>query len=59
VVPLCEPGDVVSPPPAGTLSGRYAYLTAVAATEAESLAALDAAEAALTLRPLTAPADAA
>jgi biotin carboxylase len=53
VVRLRAAGDVVSPPPAGTVSGRFAYATAVASTGAECRAALDGAEAALTLQPLT------
>ncbi|MEO6503432.1 MAG: ATP-grasp domain-containing protein [Jatrophihabitantaceae bacterium] len=47
---LAEPGDVLSPPPAGTTFGRAAYVTAVADTEAECAAALDAAERALVIR---------
>jgi biotin carboxylase len=47
---LAEPGQLVSPPPGGTLFGRIAYATAVADTEAECLAALDAAERALSIR---------
>ncbi|MFL6162612.1 MAG: acetyl-CoA carboxylase biotin carboxylase subunit family protein [Jatrophihabitantaceae bacterium] len=47
---LAEPGQVLSPPPAGTTFGRAAYATAVAETEAECLAALDAAEQALVIR---------
>jgi hypothetical protein len=50
VVPLVAPGDVVSPPPKGTLWGRVAYVTAVAGTEAECVEALDVATAALTIR---------
>lgn len=49
-VPLAAPGDVVSPPPAGTLFGRVAFATAVAPTAAECTAALDAAGAALEIR---------
>jgi biotin carboxylase len=49
-VPLVEPGDVVSPPPAGTLFGRVAFATAVAATAAECAAALAGAAAALEIR---------
>jgi predicted ATP-grasp superfamily ATP-dependent carboligase len=49
-VPTVEPGDTVSPPPKGTLLGRLAYATAVAATEQECRAALDAAQAALEVR---------
>lgn len=47
VQPLASVGAVVSPPPKGTVWGRIAYLTAFADTEAECLAALDAAQAAL------------
>lgn len=46
-VPLVEPGAKVSPPPKGTLLGRLAFATAVAGTEHECRAALDAAESAL------------
>jgi hypothetical protein len=49
-VPLVEPGDVVSPPPEGTLFGRVAFATAVAATAAECAAALAGAAAALQVR---------
>jgi biotin carboxylase len=51
VVALAKPGDVVSPPPKGTLWGRVAFATAVAETAAECQHALDAAQAALTVRP--------
>lgn len=47
---LVEPGEVVSPPPKGTLLGRVAFATAVAGSEQECRAALDAAAAALTVR---------
>lgn len=47
---LAEPGEVLSPPPAGTAFERAGYATAVADTEAECLAALDAAERALVIR---------
>lgn len=47
---LAEPGEVLSPPPAGTTFGRAAYATAVAETEPECAAALDAAERALIIR---------
>ncbi|WP_412538113.1 ATP-grasp domain-containing protein [Longispora sp. K20-0274] len=50
VTALAGPGDVVSPPPVGTLWGRVALATAVAGTVAECAAALDAADAALTVR---------
>lgn len=49
-VPLAESGDVVSPPPGGTLFGRVALATAVAASAAECTAALDRAAAALRIR---------
>lgn len=49
-VPLAEPGDVVSPPPKGTLWGRVAFATVTAGTVQECRAALDAAGAALTVR---------
>jgi biotin carboxylase len=52
VVPLVKPGDTVSPPPKGTLWGRIAFATAVATSSQECLGALDAAQAALTLRPV-------
>ncbi len=47
---LAKPGDVKSPPPKGTMSGRIAMATAVAQTTADCLHALDAASAALTIR---------
>jgi biotin carboxylase len=47
---LAEPGQVLSPPPGGTAFGRIAYATAMAGTEAECLAALDAAGRALIVR---------
>jgi biotin carboxylase len=47
---LVASGDVVSPPPGGTTFGRVGYATAVAGTEAECLAALDAAERALVIQ---------
>jgi biotin carboxylase len=52
---LAEPGDVLSPPPAGTTFGRAAYATAVAETETGCVAALDAAERALIIRGGEAP----
>jgi len=52
VVALARPGDVVSPPPKGTLWGRVAFATAVAATVGQCQNALDAAAAALTVRPV-------
>jgi ATP-grasp domain len=57
VVPLVEPGEVVSPPPKGTLWGRVAFATAVAGSARECLEALDAAQAALHVRPAESPAD--
>jgi ATP-grasp domain len=59
VVPLVEPGEVVSPPPKGTLWGRVAFATAFAETEPECRQALDAAQAALTVRPAGAAASSA
>jgi len=47
---LVEPGDVVSPPPAGTAFGRVAFATAVATSAAECQAALDAAQRVLQIR---------
>jgi biotin carboxylase len=49
-VVLASPGDVVSPPPKGTLFGRIAFLTAVAETVAEAHAGLDAAQSAMRIR---------
>ena len=49
-VPLVEPGEVVSPPPKGTLFGRIAFATAVAGTARQCQDALDAAQAALAAR---------
>jgi hypothetical protein len=49
LVPLAKAGDVMSPPPKGTLWGRIAFATAVAGTEQECREALDAAQAALTV----------
>ena len=46
-VAVARPGDVVSPPPKGTLWGRIAYACVTAKSRAECSAALDAAEAAL------------
>ncbi|WP_275461958.1 ATP-grasp domain-containing protein [Streptomyces noursei] len=46
-VVLVGPGDTVSPPPRGLLTGRVAYVTAVAPTAERCEAALDAAAAAL------------
>jgi hypothetical protein len=50
-VTLAEPGDVMSPPPKGTMSGRVAFVTVLASTVTACSAALDAAQAALTIRP--------
>lgn len=50
-VTLAAPGDVVSPPPKGTLFGRIAFATALADTEKACTAALDAAGAALKIQP--------
>jgi hypothetical protein len=47
LVPLAKTGDVVSPPPKGTLWGRIAYAIALAATEQDCRDALEAAQAAL------------
>jgi biotin carboxylase len=47
---LVEPGEVVSPPPKGTLLGRVAFATAVAGSAEECRAAMDAAAAALDVR---------
>jgi hypothetical protein len=51
-----QPGDVVSPPPKGTVWGRIAFATAVADTVLDCQAALDAAKAALVVRPADPPA---
>ena len=48
-----RPGDVVSPPPRGTVWGRIAFATAVAETAQECREALDAAQAALRVRDAT------
>jgi biotin carboxylase len=50
-VALAGPGDVMSPPPKGTLWGRIALATAVGPTERDCRRALDAAEAALVVEP--------
>jgi biotin carboxylase len=52
-VPLAGPGDVMSPPPKGTMSGRVAVVTVLAETPAACEAALDAAQAALIIEPAT------
>jgi hypothetical protein len=46
-VPLAKPGDVVSPPPKGIISGRLAMVTVVAPSAQRCRAALDEAQAAL------------
>jgi biotin carboxylase len=51
LVALVEPGEIVSPPPKGCLFGRIALASAVARTAEECREALDAAAAALTVRP--------
>jgi biotin carboxylase len=51
VIVLVQAGEVVSPPPEGTLFGRIAAVTAVAGSQRECLDALDAARAAVRLRP--------
>jgi hypothetical protein len=50
-VTLAEPGDVMSPPPKGIMSGRVAFVTVLAGTATACQAALDAAQAALTIQP--------
>ena len=50
-VALAAPGDVMSPPPKGTLWGRIALATAVGPTVQDCRRALDAAEAALVVEP--------
>ena len=52
-VTLAGPGDVMSPPPRGTMSGRVAFVTVLAATAPACDAALDAAHAALIVQPAT------
>jgi hypothetical protein len=49
LVPLAEPGEVLSPPPKGSTFGRVAMATAVAETARESREALDAAQGALNI----------
>lgn len=46
---LVQPGARVAPPPAGLLSGRVAFVTAVAGSQQECAAALDRGAAALRL----------
>lgn len=50
MMPLLEPGEVVAPPPKGTLWGRVAFATAVAPSVEEARAGIDAATAALRVR---------
>jgi biotin carboxylase len=50
-VPVAAPGAVVSPPPKGTVWGRVAFAIVVGDSIAECRTALDAAEAALEIRP--------
>ena len=52
-VTLAGPGDVMSPPPKGTMSGRVAFVTVLAATAQACEAALDAAHAALIVQSAT------
>ncbi len=47
---LARSGDVCSPPPSGTTFERIGFATAVAAVESACVAALDAAEASLSIR---------
>jgi hypothetical protein len=55
---LAQPGEVKSPPPKGTMSGRIALATAVGPAAADCQAALDAVAARLTIRTAShAPAD--
>jgi hypothetical protein len=49
-VPLAQPGEVVSRPPKGIVSGRIAFITALGASADECRVALDAAQAALRLK---------
>ncbi|MGD0606389.1 MAG: ATP-grasp domain-containing protein [Streptosporangiaceae bacterium] len=48
---LAEPGEIMSPPPKGTMLGRVAFVTVLAATVTACQAALDAAGAALIIDP--------
>ncbi|MFI5779566.1 acetyl-CoA carboxylase biotin carboxylase subunit family protein [Nocardia sp. NPDC051570] len=50
VVPLAEPGSVVSPPPNGLVSGRIAFATVVADTPQACIQALDQIATTLTVR---------
>jgi hypothetical protein len=49
-VPLAKAGDIVSRPPKGIVSGRIAFVTAVAESPEHCRAALDTAQAALRVR---------
>ncbi|HET8640727.1 MAG TPA: ATP-grasp domain-containing protein [Pseudonocardiaceae bacterium] len=53
-VTLARPGDVMSPPPKGSTFGRIAFTIAVAGSPPDALAALDAAERAVVVRPASA-----
>ncbi len=57
VITLAKPGDVVSPPPKGILSGRVACATALAGTAPDCATALDEARAALTVTAVPAGSD--
>jgi biotin carboxylase len=48
-LPMAEPGQVVSPPPSGLISGRIAFATVVASTSEQCECALDQAGKALRL----------
>ncbi|MDQ2814649.1 MAG: ATP-grasp domain-containing protein [Actinomycetota bacterium] len=50
-VTLAAPGDVMSPPPTGTMSGRVAFATVLADTASACQTALDAAQVALIIEP--------
>ncbi len=54
-VALAQPGDVVSPPPTGIVSGRVAFATVTGRTRAECAETLDGAQRALRLRTAPAP----
>lgn len=51
LVPVAQPGAVISPPPKGNVWGRIAFATAVGDSVEECRHALDAAEAALEVTP--------
>jgi biotin carboxylase len=51
VIVLVQPGEVVAPPPKGTLFGRIAAVTAITGSAPDCQAALDAALAAIRVRP--------